>query len=129
MDVVNKEDFLIFCGASSENDKIENTIKKSNDEQTAICEDINVVIEENLNKDNNSISNLPLISIDSSSKTIQNNASKMNPFYYVLRVVLCEGRNLAIRDVGGKYRYFIIYWIYFFPSYFKDPVIHMLNLF
>ncbi len=93
---------------SSENDKIE-------DNQPEIEKSINTdEITKNENheikqEDTNSISNLPLIKIDTSSKTInnsnENNFSKTAPFYYALRIVLCEGKNLAIRDVGGKILY------------------------
>jgi hypothetical protein len=90
---------------SSENDKIEDNQPEK--EKSIITDEITKNENHEIKQeDTNSISNLPLIKIDTSSKTInnsnENNFSKTIPVYYVLRIVLCEGKNLAIRDVGGK---------------------------
>ena len=102
---INNQDYINFIGdnnKSSENDKIEGFDTEKSINADEITKTENQEIKE---EDNNSISNLPLIKIDSSSKTLnnENNFSKAKPVYYLLRIVLCEGKNLAIRDIGGKH--------------------------
>ena len=80
-----------------ESNKNSLTPKESNKCEIKDCEIVNKQI---LNDNISLHSNLPVT--PNEAINIEINAAKVNPFYYMLRVVLCEGKNLAIRDVSGK---------------------------